>query len=334
MFNQEWDEARIARHLAAAAAVPYGLPFLDDALGRIFQDDLILIGGRTGRGKTELATALALSQSKAGRHVTFFALEASRWEIHNRMTYRALSKTFFEHYASASELVWPDYLDWLTNGFDRDLDGIEKLVGAELAADTANMRIVYTPAKFSPDAFVEKCEEIMLTTDTDLFVIDHLHYFDLGPEQSETDGLKRCVHTIRDLAIKHEKPVILLGHLRKADRFKLPAVPDKEDFHGHGDIVKVATVSIMIAPAPEIPGDSGTFPTYFHVGKCRKRGNVDRHVGILTFDQKLNTYKPGYYLAKYSRAEVLEPISHRADVPRWAKNAKLALTPLAERESR
>ena len=313
MFDQEWQSEKIERHLLAAAVIPFGISFLDDALYGILPNELMLVGARTGRGKTELATSIAVNAASKHRNVMFFALEADKWEIQRRIKYRKLAQAYHENY-SGSSLKFPRMREWLVKGFDRDWEAIEKMVEQDIGNETSTLQIAYKGAKYSVDQF---CSEIEALKDIDLIIVDHLHYFDLVGS-NETEGLKKAIHAIRSAAIHHGKPVVLLAHLRKSDKSSTKVLPDLDDFHGHSDIVKVATTVLLMAPA-DAHGELGVYPTYFHVAKCRTAAEVTPFAAVHGFDFKSNNYSQKYILEKASFFKDPEPIE--GDFPEWAKRA-------------
>lgn len=310
----------ISRHLVAAQAVTFGVSFLDDALLGILPNDLMLVGARTGRGKTELATSLALHAAEKGRRVVFFALEADRWEIHRRLKYRKLLQLYHRHYANqAMTFRFPRYREWLMQGYQSEWDSLEKEAERELGAVRDCVRVVYKGERYTADDFVRDVEG--LASETDLFVVDHLHYFDLLGH-SETEGLKKAAHAVRNAALHHSKPVVLLAHLRKGDAKSGKSLPELDDFHGHSDIVKVATLVLLLSPVPaeKVPASFKSYPTYFHIAKARSAAEVTPFVGVHGFDFKLNGYSDGYHLEKTKFGADPEAVAAE-DLPGWAKRA-------------
>lgn len=316
MIGAEWQAEKVDRHLLAAQVSPFGVSYLDDALRGILPNDLVVVGARTGRGKTELATSIALNSSAKSRQVAFYALEADRWEIHRRLKYRKLAQLYHEHYAGApGSKPFPRYRDWLVQGFVAEWDAIEKVAEDELLRDAATLRLIYKGERFGVDAFVSEFEGV--AKEADLVIIDHLHYFDLG--QNETEGIKKAIHAIRDASIHRGVPIILLAHLRKHDRKSDKTLPDLEDFHGHSDIVKVATTVVLLAPAKH--ASLGAYPTYFHVAKARSASDATPFVGVHGFDFKTNSYSEKYFLERSSFLTDPEAIDDPKDYPAWAKRA-------------
>lgn len=318
MYGPEWKAEKIDRHLRASWLVPYGVSYLDDAMLGILPNDLVLVGAKTGRGKTELATSIALNASSSGKNVVFFALEADRWEIQRRLKYRALAKLHAQHFAKGSGFPFPRFREWLTQGFQSEWDALENEVERELTLQTLSLEIYYKGDSYTPDQFVKDLEGLK---ETHLVIVDHLHYFDLSGS-TETEGLKKAIHAIRNAALYHQKAVVLLAHLRKDDRASKKSLPNIDDFHGHSDIAKVCTTAILMAPASgEHHQSLGVYPTYFHIAKCRTAAEVTPFVGVMGFDFKTNCYSDRYYLEEASFFEDPKVIDDSKNIPKWAKRA-------------
>lgn len=286
---------------------------MDDALIGILPNDLMLVGARTGRGKTELATTIAYNAAEKMRNVVFFALEADKWEIQRRMKYRKLAEYHRENY---KEFKFPRFREWLSQGFSEEWESLERLAEHDLNVATSCLEVIYKGEKYSAEDFVKDLEAL---EHVDLIVIDHLHYFDIT-ERTETEGLKKAIHAIRSAAIYHSKPIILLAHLRKGDKASASALPMLDDFHGHSDIVKVATTVLLIAPASGHE-DIGLNPTYFHIAKCRTAGEVVPFAGVMSFDFKMSCYSENYFIERASFFKDPEPIDSAEKIPAWAKRA-------------
>lgn len=313
MFDQEWKEEKLDRHLLAARSVQFGISYLDDALIGLFPHELFLIGARTGLGKTELATQLALSFSDRGKRVAFFSLESDKWEIQRRLKYRKMAQLFEQHYGN--QLKVPRYREWLLQGYDAAWDGIEKFAEGELKLKTLELKVIYKHEGYTAAQFAE--DFAAMEGETDIFIVDHLHYFDFFGE-TETEGLKKAIHLIRNASLHHGKPVILLAHLRK-EQTGGKSMPTLNDFHGHSDIVKVATTVLLLSPA-DADASVGKFPTNFHIAKCRTAAEVTAFAGTVSFDTKNACYTKNYLISTIKSGEAT-PISEKTFVPDWAKNA-------------
>jgi replicative DNA helicase len=103
-FRDRVTEERLQRTQQGASCLTFGVQFLDEAVGGIYSNDLVLYGAKTGIGKTQLATITAMANAANGKRVHFFALEAEQHEIERRIKYQILtcSSNPFERIIQAS----------------------------------------------------------------------------------------------------------------------------------------------------------------------------------------------------------------------------------------
>ncbi len=300
----------------------FGVKFLNDALGGIVPRDLIIVGAKTGVGKTALATIAALANCQAGRRVHYFALEAEDREIERRMKFQVLAGLYYRYSLNARRVR---FLDWYQGRLDDELGPFEDQADEQMAALTANLHTYYRIDNFTADDF---CNQLGAIKDqTDLVILDHLHYVD-SDDENENRGYKKIVKQIRDNALRFERPVIVVAHVRKSDRRMAQLVPDVEDFHGSSDVPKMATKAIMIAPDFETnTGDAAMWSTFIQVAKCRADSSVTRYVARMDFNTRTNSYERAYTLGRLADGgRIFEPIEPK-DWPSWKSNASANVNP-------
>jgi len=316
----DWETEELEdRKEISSRTIPFGVSFLDDFLVGLMPTDLVLVGAKTGRGKTAFLTQLAYNQAAAGRKTLFFALEASKWEIHRRILYRKMSEIFFKNYAATlgPKYRLPRFREWLTGVGFEDLLSIENEARAAIRHHISNLEIVYTDERYSMEIFEEDCK---IRSEThDVILIDHLHYFFFSG--NEFDGLKRAIGQIRNLSLKLRKPVILAAQMRKGNSVSKSGMPDTEDFHGHSDIPKISTTAIILSPAPKEYAPKNQFPTWVHICKSREAAETTSFVGMTSFDVTTSNYSEQYMVADHSPFEAPKLIGKKEDLPVWAKNA-------------
>jgi hypothetical protein len=159
----------------------------------------------------------------------------------------------------------------------------------------------------------------------DLFVIDHLHFFDFEDEkQTENAGFKKIMKRISDFSQKFSKPVVLIAHLRKSDRGNRTLIPSEEDFHGTSDIVKMPTKIITMASAtdeertPEMI-NKNQWPTYVRVAKCRGDMSRTKYPAMMLFSQTKSGYEKEYKLGQLNFDETDWTKTETTKYPKWAK---------------
>ncbi len=300
----------------------FGVSYLDDACGGIYKNDLILLGAKTGIGKTELATSIAMTNVLLGKRVHFFALEAEEFEIERRIKYRILSRVFHEILRERMPSVNFNYMDWYYGKLDAQVGEYEDEIDREIGE---MLPTLFTFYRSYGDYTVNDFEKQFLGVQdqTDLVIIDHRHYFDHGDE-NELRALKGIVKKLRDTALSVGKPVVLVAQMRKSDRFNKSQLPTLEDFQGTSDIIKICTKAIIIAPDWTADFKNDSMQTLMHVAKNRVDSSVSRFIGVSSFSPSRREYTLNYYTAKFGfDQEKLEYISKNQDLPKWAKRSFL-----------
>jgi hypothetical protein len=307
------DGEREERLEMGQRALGFGVEYLNHALGGITTRDLVLIGAKTGVGKTELAKIAALHNCREGKRVHYFALEAEDKEIERRMKFQIIAG---EYYRTGFHRPPIRYLDWYMGRLDRELGSFEDFADEELRNLTANLKTYYRIDSFTSDDFSKIFDAIK--DETDLVILDHLHYVDTNDE-NENRGYKRTVTQIRDSALKAGKPVIAVAHVRKSDRRYETLLPGNDDFHGSSDITKIATKAVMLAPAFEIKNATPfLWNTFMQATKCRPDNSVTRYVALIAFNSRLNNYEETYALGKLTEAGKKFAELPLDELPHWS----------------
>lgn len=311
----------IDRYRAGENVIRFGIDYLDDALSGIAANDFVLVGAKTGSGKTELVTNIALNAAQAGKRVHFFALEAADREIERRLKFKVLAKRF------RSEILnrFPDirfcYQDWAMGLLRNELKDYDLKANDEMEWFYKNLFTYYrTHGNYTVHDFEKQFQAIK--NETDLIIIDHLHYFD-SDNLNENAAIKEITKKLKDLSDLLGKPIILVAHLRKTDKRFASLVPDIEDFHGSSDIAKIATKAIILAPAREftlvnLDLKKHVWPTYARIVKSRTDSSRTIPTAVIFFDSKINEYSPGYFLGKINGENQWESIPD-INAPSWAR---------------
>lgn len=308
----------------------YGIDYLDDALLGISPKDFVVIGAKTGVGKTELGRLIAFHNAKIGKRVLLYALEAEPFEIHRRIKYQLIADQFFKNRNSFPPDFYFSYAKWSRDEF-RDLkqfDMFEEAAIKQLEKLLDSMKVIYTTsADFSKGSLVNTYET--LKNEFDLVILDHLHF--LAPEESETETahIRDTVCRLRNLINTHGLPVVAFSHLRKEDRGSKSVVPTIEELHGSSEISKQANHVVTLAPAYTLPSavsDNETVTPYpgttlLHVAKSRngERGCTKYAVAI-QFNSETNRYDPGYSPYRINRHhDELVPVKAEEEIEPWMK---------------
>lgn len=300
----------------------YGIQFWDDALLGIQSQDLIVLGASTGSGKSSACAAIALANAKLGKRVHYFALEASNNEIEQRIKYGILASAYYK-----SSPQYPlSYPEWLYCKYDhvkemKDMvDGLERQLEDEFVESVRNMKTLY---RTSGDFTLENLHRhlLQIADETDLIILDHLHYLDVEDGRSENEVYGECIKSIRDIVLNYKVPIIVVAHLRKKQngRGQERLIPDIADFHGTSNITKIATTCIMMAPAYDQPASTPLgylLPTYTQIVKARVDGSKTKFGALMEFNIRSNRYQNQYKLGKFTNNFAEFEISQTP--PKWA----------------
>jgi KaiC/GvpD/RAD55 family RecA-like ATPase len=306
----------------AKMGVPYGIAFLDEACAGISKYESIMLGGRSGMGKTELARIISTNVAKENP-VFYFALEAEPDEIERRAKYTELGNLYRANHQKVQR-GQIDYLHWYKGLLQEELDKpYGKLAEERAKAKMKNLKTYYRKGgSFTIDNLSKKIYDIY--KEARLIVIDHIHYVDFegGEENRE---MKRLCATVRNVALNLGVPVLSVSHVRKEARGRDRAlVPSQEDFHGSSDIAKIATTCIIIGGARGLVSSDSRATgkaTYMRVPKSRLGGSLLYYCGVTFFDTIANEYKTPYSLGHLNYSETKWTPEEPDQIPAWAKNA-------------
>lgn len=299
----------------------FGVSFLDEALLGIGTHDLVLLGAPSGAGKTELATHIAFTNAKQGKRVVYFALEAERNEIELRTTYKYKSMSY---YKSGGKL-YTSYDLWLQGGCEH----IEDTRIDFPKINKESLRTRYISGDYSIGDFILDYNEIV--NDSDLIIVDHIHYFDLESE-NENKEYKNIIKKLRNEVLQNGKPMVVVSHIKKKDRRYPVIVPDQEDFHGTSDLTKIATKVVSLSPQWDFgiykkSIDGGVLKieendfTFMKAAKNRRNGSPTRYTSAVKYDSRTNSYHNSYYLGTQKTKDKEVIFLAELDLPKWAHSA-------------
>jgi len=316
-FATRIEGEREKRMADAGRALSWGITFLDVITGGIVPRDNILLGAESGMGKTEAATIAALTNAAAGKRVHYFALEPEHLEVERRIKFKYLARVV------GAMGINIDFQDWSQGKIDRITGPHEAAADRALAAMYANLHTFYRSERKGPFTAADFDRMARAVTDeTDLIILDHVHYFDEGDDTNRSQ--KRAAMEIRDLAIQTGRPVIQIAHLRKMKSSqvrKAPRlVPERDDFEGSSHLFKPVKRAILLAPAfgakKSVPW---VWPTYIALVKNTYGQVRCRYVGMVGFNARHNAYEEGFVLGTLQKnGEQFAPVA-REDLPPWAR---------------
>lgn len=267
----------------------FGISFLDDSLLGIRPDDLVLVGAPSGVGKTQFCVNVALANITTGKRVHFFALEAGEFEIERRLKFQIIAEQFYSNPKRPSLGRPLRFDEWEVGEFDDVLQDYEQAAEKECEAKLQNLHTFYKGQQFDAAKLIEHVTWIQ--DETDLIIVDHVHYFDWDGD-NDNKAIKEIAKTARDLCLRAEKPMILVAHLRKRDKQNAELSAGLDEFHGSSDLTKIATKVITLAPGG--PSDDGGYYTYVRTPKNRHSSSSSRFLAQMIFNEKKGGYEKGY----------------------------------------
>jgi len=312
----------------------YGIKPLDDSLGCIRKNELVVIGADSGTGKSELIISIARINAKKGKKVALYYLEGGHLEAMARMKWRDIADEYYLKYTQAK--IDMDYTKWINNQIsdpNNILNKIESEIWNRYEKEYKDNLCIYpvdtnftidelTRSLYEHHNFKPQDQESLPKTkecfDLDLIIIDHLQYFSLSQGESEIKEITYILREVKKISDLYKIPVILVSHLRK--KYKDRGLPDQEDFYGSSNIPKISTTSIVISPDYNNDNTSDNiFPTYFRIVKSRV-GIRPNHAICIDFDLTRRSYSEEYKIFHVNRnGDVApEPLSE-LNLPKWAR---------------
>lgn len=306
--NRLQDE-RLSRYEASKDAIKTGNKFLDDMFIGVTKHDLVLVGARTGAGKTEFITSVAAHNARLGKKVYVFALEAEPKEIETRIRFKILSEAYQKAYPGR----FITYRDFIWGRYSKEFQELDKDCEVHLQDGyLKNLYTFYRTGEFKISDF-EKIFSV-IEKSADIVILDHVHFFDYETE-NENKELTEITKRIRDLALISGKPTFIVGHLRKQSHNSKEALPSIDDFHGSSNLAKIITKGIVIDSGGPTP--DGKFVTYFRIVKDRKFGGATRYIGKMIFDPTTNAYEENYKLCVLTDRNTKIAELSEEDYPKW-----------------
>jgi len=264
----------------------YGIPYLDEELLGIFQNELVLIGARSGAGKTTIANQIAIHNSHKLK-VALFSLENFDGDLLDFETFKEYKKLNL-----ACRITFRDFCNM-------EEDEHFPIAKSKASAKIDKMSVVFRKVDgFNINDMVENFLKLA-REGCELFIIDHIDYFDMhNPRENENKNISDIMKEVRKLQDIYSVPVIMISHLRKG--IKETIIPTLEDFMGTSNKVKEATTVILFSPddeensSAEISGKHKK-STWVCIRKDRMNGYRDKVCKVM-FDPSTLSYEEEYRL--------------------------------------
>lgn len=322
-----WLDAEVARNAIDPARIcDFGISVLDDALGGILSNDLIVLGADSGVGKSEIALDVSIHNAMAGRKVGLYFLEGGAEEAINRIRWKLIKQRFFSGGHRGVDL---DYAKWrmnkLNNPLIKQLDRECLIEFQDKIKDNLHIysfeqgftidMLLGSIGVFSKMSFDGEREENKYNVD--LLVVDHLQYFTLSYAENQFTEMTQILMKVKDITNYLRIPVIMVSHLRKRD--KKEGLPGQDDFFGTSNISKIASQAIVISSNNKNDDDyvNGLYPTFFRFIKSRT-GLRPGVAALCKFDVKIGKYDSIYDVYKLIDDKPMSKKMERHTLPKWA----------------
>lgn len=212
--------------------IKYPYQEMNKVLRGIFPTSFVVIGADYGGGKSDLMGDIALSACSQGKRVLYFDFENDDGDFVMRQICKRVSRESGEIFTVA-DLRMTDIEN------DKRSDLIFEC-SAALADEIKEMRVYKNDIIPNINEFVDRLGDIK---DFDLICIDHLHYFEYEAGDNVSEQISRIMRELRRITKIERIPVVLVSHLTKRDKNKLPT---GSDFHGSSNIAKEAKTAILL----------------------------------------------------------------------------------------
>ena len=216
--------------------VPSGLSDLDDRLGGLHKQDLIIIAGRPSMGKTALATNIAfnaaqnINKQDYKSSVAFFSLEMSSEQLSTRIL------------AEQSRIKSNDIRRGKINQED-----FEKFIEASKNLENLPLHIDDTPA-ITISALSNRARRLKRKQGLDLIVIDYIQLMKSSGYRNEGRVLEIAEITqgLKALAKELNVPVLALSQLSRQVEQREDKKPQLADLRESGSIEQDADVVMFV----------------------------------------------------------------------------------------
>ncbi len=212
------------------SGLPVGLLDVDEALGGMDKEDLIIVAGATGQGKTAFALGVAEANALAGKSVAFFSHEMSREQLTARLLARKTGIGVSR--MQRGRISQAEFMDVFRAG--NDLKGLPIHIEDAVNVTVPNIRA--------------RCRRLQKSRGLDLAVIDYLQLLQAtgrykGQRHNEVSEISRG---LKLLAKELKVPIMALCQLSRAVDQREEKRPRKSDLRESGSLEQDADKILML----------------------------------------------------------------------------------------
>ena len=216
--------------------VPSGLKDLDDRLGGLHKQDLIIIAGRPSMGKTALATNIAFNAAKIIRNreknssVIFFSLEMSSEQLSTRIL------------SEQARIKSNDIRRGKINQ-----DDFEKFIETSKSLENLPLFIDDTPA-ITISTLSNRARRIKRLHGLELVVVDYIQLMKSGNYRNDgrVQEIAEITQGLKALAKELDVPILALSQLSRAVEQRDDKKPQLSDLRESGSIEQDADVVMFV----------------------------------------------------------------------------------------
>lgn len=179
------------QHGDQLVGVSSGYPSIDKLTKGFAPGELIIVMGHTSHGKSQLIQNISDKVANRGEAVLIISLEMTKAENTGRL--------------------------------------IKLAGGGETAVShVMKLPIIYPKSNEVKASDIDRLVQTAVSENVKLVVIDHLHYFSRSIEHS-TAEIGRLVNSFKQVAVKHDVPIILVSHIVKLPQKTAPGIEHLRD---------------------------------------------------------------------------------------------------------
>ena len=271
----------------------FGITYLDNELSGISKSDLILLGARSGAGKSTIANLIAKINGQNGKKVTLISLENFEGETY--------AKEVFYEFKKLSKNYGLTFRKFKQNDFEKKVNTYTLLEQAEKKVQKIfdNITEINRTQNYTIEELKKDFIKAVGQSDTDLIILDHIDYLDKPNDSlSDNEHISMIMREVRTAQSIFKIPVIIISHLRKPANTKIDVkVPSMDEFIGSSNKVKEATAVILLAPddATNTLTQSTIKTTWCCYRKFRDDG-IKNQAARIYFDARTGKYDENYEL--------------------------------------
>lgn len=246
-----------------------GFRDLDELLGGLQPENLVVIAARPSMGKSTLALNIATNVASRGKTVAIFSLEMSKLEIVQRVI-SSVGRL-------DSKLLRNGALD--ERGWEKMTNAATKMFKAPLYIDDSSV-VNVTDIR-------AKCRRLERSSGLDLVVVDYLQLMQGSNRENRQQEIAEISRSLKNLASELKVPIIAVSQLNRLAEQREDKRPRLSDLRESGALEQDADIVMFIFRDEYYRSDSEA--------KGVAEVNVAKHRGGKTETVKL-TFLPDYTL--------------------------------------